>query len=54
LSVGYHLYHFTRQIGHEIVDETVIENLTTEDEEIVVEDYSGSIPVTKRTERATP
>ena len=54
LSVGYHLYHFTRQIGHEIVDETVIENLTTEDEEIVVEGYSGSIPVTKRTERAIP
>jgi hypothetical protein len=53
-SVGYHLYHFTRQIVHEIVNETVIGNLTTEDARIVVEDYSGSIPGTTRKERAIP
>lgn len=41
-------------VGHEIVDETVIENLTSEDGKIVVEDYSGSIPVTTRKERAIP
>jgi hypothetical protein len=53
-SVGHRFYHPANQIGYEIVDKTVIENLTTEDEEIVAEDFSGSIPITNRTERAIP
>jgi 2EXR family len=51
-SVGHHYYHIARQIGHEIVDKSVITNLTTEDFEIIVEDYSGSIPAITRKERA--
>ncbi|KAN0093992.1 hypothetical protein V8E51_017176 [Hyaloscypha variabilis] len=47
-SVGQRYYHIARQIGHEIVDKTIINKLTTVDKEIIVEDYSGSMPTTVR------
>ena len=52
--VGQRYYHIARQIGHEIVDTTVITDLTTVDKEIIVEDYSSSMPIIIRKERAIP
>jgi hypothetical protein len=51
-SIGRRYYHTARQIGHEIVDKTIITDLTTTNKEIVAEEYSGFIPTTTRKERA--
>jgi hypothetical protein len=51
-SIGQRYYHVAQQLGHEIVDETIISDLTTLDGEIVVEGYSSSMPVIERRERA--
>jgi 2EXR family len=53
-SVGQRYYHIAHQIGHEIVDKTVLTKLTTVDDEIIVEDYSSYMPATRRTQRAIP
>jgi hypothetical protein len=53
-SVGQKYYHLASQIGHEIIDETIITDLTTADGEIIPQDYSSSMPVVKRKERAIP
>jgi hypothetical protein len=53
-SVGQRYYHFARQIGHEIVDKAIVSDLTTSDGKIIVEDYSSSMPVIERKERALP
>ncbi|KAE9368431.1 hypothetical protein N431DRAFT_347152, partial [Stipitochalara longipes BDJ] len=52
-SIGQRYYHIARQIGHEIVDKTIIKELTTVENEIIVENYSSSMPTTIRNERET-
>jgi len=53
-SVGQRYYHLARQVGHEIVNKNIITNLTNINKEIIVEDYSSSMPTIIRKERAIP
>jgi 2EXR family len=53
-SIGQRYYHLARHVGHEIVDQAVITDLTTAEQEIIVEDYSRAMPTTIRKERAIP
>lgn len=53
-SIGQRYYHLARQIGHELVDKNIMMDLATVDNEIFVEDYSSSIPITSQKERVIP